>query len=200
MKLWLPQKRGQHGRDPKLAIGVIVAALGLLAMAFWLGIFWRRATVAGAWAATIAALVVWWVSSRAGVAEWLSQFEGLVSSGVVRDRGEGAWQLWLPWQMLSYLIAGFGVGWLVGQFTRPVAKEKLDRFYGLLRTPVQKGEVIPEPCSLPEGVEAAPRRVFFPGSDWEIPIPGPRAIAGFLVGWLVVGGIIGGVWLWVKLG
>ena len=37
MKLWLPQKRGQHGRDPKLAIGVIVAAFGLLAMAFWLG-------------------------------------------------------------------------------------------------------------------------------------------------------------------
>ena len=37
MKLWLPKKRGQHGRDPKLAIGVVLVALGLLALAFWLG-------------------------------------------------------------------------------------------------------------------------------------------------------------------
>lgn len=37
MKLWLPQKRGQHGRDPKLGIWVIAVAVALLAMAFWLG-------------------------------------------------------------------------------------------------------------------------------------------------------------------
>lgn len=35
--LWLPQKRGQHGRDPKLAIGAIVTALALLILAFWIG-------------------------------------------------------------------------------------------------------------------------------------------------------------------
>jgi hypothetical protein len=37
MKLWIPKKRGQHGRDPKLAVVAIAVALGLLAMAFWLG-------------------------------------------------------------------------------------------------------------------------------------------------------------------
>ena len=172
----------------------------MMAMAFWLGIFWRRTTVAGAWAATVAAMVVWFVSSRAGVAEWLSQFEGLVSSGVVRTREGAGWQLWLPWQMLSYLVAGFGVGWLVSRFTRPVPAVQLDRFYGLLRTPVQKGEILSQPCTLPQGIEAAPRRVFFPSSDWEIPIPGRRAVLGFVAGWLVVGGIIGGVWVWVETG
>lgn len=34
MKLFLPKKRGQHGRDPKLAIWVIVVAAGLTALAF----------------------------------------------------------------------------------------------------------------------------------------------------------------------
>lgn len=36
-KLWLPQKRGQHGRDPKLAIVAVLAALALLVLAFWIG-------------------------------------------------------------------------------------------------------------------------------------------------------------------
>ncbi|MEQ9041238.1 MAG: hypothetical protein RIE24_23150 [Silicimonas sp.] len=37
MKLWIPKKRGQHGRDPKLGAFAVLAALALLAMAFWLG-------------------------------------------------------------------------------------------------------------------------------------------------------------------
>lgn len=37
MKLFLPKKRGQHGRDPKLAVMVVVVALGLLGLALWLG-------------------------------------------------------------------------------------------------------------------------------------------------------------------
>ena len=34
---WLPQKRGQHGRDPKLAVLAVIVALGLLVLAFWIG-------------------------------------------------------------------------------------------------------------------------------------------------------------------
>lgn len=36
LKLHLPKKRGQHGRDPKLAYWVILAAVGLLVLAFLL--------------------------------------------------------------------------------------------------------------------------------------------------------------------
>ncbi len=115
----------------------------------------------------------------------------------MRTAGEG-WTVWLPWQMLSYIITGFAVGIVVSLFTKPVAAEKLERFYGLLRTRVRQGEVIEEPCTLPAGVEAAPRRVFFPSSQWEIPMPTWRAMSGFLIGWLLVGAIIGGVWLWVS--
>ncbi|NND42213.1 MAG: hypothetical protein HKO04_09065 [Silicimonas sp.] len=34
---WLPQKRGQHGRDPKLAVFAVIAALALLVLALWIG-------------------------------------------------------------------------------------------------------------------------------------------------------------------
>lgn len=172
----------------------------MMAMAFWLGIFWRRATVAGAWAATLAALATWGALSQSLTASWLGErFEGLVSSGVIRMRGEELF-VWLPWQMVGYITVGFVVGWLVSRVTKPVPEVKLDRFYGLLRTRVQPGEVIDRPCRLPEGMEPSPRRVFFPSSQWEIPIPSVRAMAGFVVGWILVAAIIGGVWLWVGFG
>lgn len=34
---WLPQKRGQHGRDPKLAVVAIGTAVAILALAVWIG-------------------------------------------------------------------------------------------------------------------------------------------------------------------
>lgn len=144
----------------------------MMAMAFWLGIFWRRSTVAGAWAATIGAVVTWYLSAN-------------------------VWELSLPMQMLLYITVGFGVGILVSLFTKPVAESKLETFYNLLRTPVQPDEEISAPCTLPDGLTPGPRRVFFPNSKLEIPIPGFRAIAGFVVGWIVVGAIIAWVAIWI---
>ena len=43
---------------------------GLMGAAFWLGLFWRRTTVAGAWAATIAAFVVLVASSTGMFNSW----------------------------------------------------------------------------------------------------------------------------------
>jgi len=37
----------------------------LMGAAFWVGLFWRRATVAGAWAATLGGLLIWFVTSTA---------------------------------------------------------------------------------------------------------------------------------------
>lgn len=168
----------------------------MTAMAFWLGIFWRRATVKGAWAATAAVVVVLLLTSQSGFANWLADSGHPWLSGLTRSKDGEVW-LWLPYQMLSYIIAGFTVGIVVSLFTKPEPEEKLERFYQLLRTPVQSGEEITQPCRLPDGVEPGPRRVLFPESNLEIPRPTMRAMAGFLVGWLIVAAIIGGVWKWV---
>jgi len=144
----------------------------MMAMAFWLGIFWRRSTVAGAWGATFSALLTWWLTAH-------------------------VWVLSLPWQMLAYIVIGFVVGIVVSLFTRPVSEMKLENFYSLLRTPVLPNEPSTKSCSLPGGMEPGPRRVFFPNSSLEIPIPGIRAITGFLVGWLIIGAIIASVAIWI---
>lgn len=169
----------------------------MMAMAFWLGVFWRRATVAGAWAATFSALVMWWLTTRDWVASKLEGWSVADALGLLREVEGEVVSFSLPWQMLLYLSVGFLVGIVVSLRTKPVKEEKLEVFYSLLRTPVKPGEVYGEPCTLPEGVEPGPRRVWFPNSNLEIPIPSRRAIFGFLAGWIVVGGIIALVAFWI---
>jgi hypothetical protein len=99
-------------------------------------------------------------------------------------------RLALHWQMIIYLTTGFITAIAVSFFTRPEAKEKLDRFYTCLRTPVRPGEPEVEPFTLPEGVEPAPRRVLIDHPDFEIPRPGLISVIGFLAGWAGVGLLI----------
>ena len=101
----------------------------------------------------------------------------------------------IPWQMLAYLTAGFVGGVVVSLLTTKNDSAKLDRFFELLRTPIQQDEIIDTPCTLPAGTIPPPRRVFFPASSLELPIPSTLAITGFLAGWLLVFAITGGVWL-----
>ncbi len=165
----------------------------MMAMAFWLGIFWRRTTPAGAWAATLGAVITWWVTSQTGVAAWLAGTFHADAAGIVRTNAEGLLEVSLPWKMLFYIVIGFGAGIVVSLMTKPVEEEKLEHFYNLMRTPVQPNEEIPGPCQLPKGAIPGPRRVLFPNSNWEVPVPGRRAVAGFLAGWAMVGLIIAGV-------
>ncbi len=172
----------------------------MMAMAFWLGIFWRRTTVAGVWASTLGALLVWAITGQAWFVEWLNSVGWASSLGMVREtgmEGEAILHVWLPWQMLAYILAGFAIGILVSLFSKAVAVEKLERFYNLLRTPIQPNEVITEPCHLPEGVEPGARNVFFPNSQFEIPRPTWLAMNGFIGAWLMVAAIILTVWWWI---
>ncbi|MFP4283788.1 MAG: sodium:solute symporter family protein, partial [Opitutales bacterium] len=57
----------------------------------------------------------------------------------------------------------------------------------------------PEPCTLPPGVAPGTKRTFFPGSDFEVPVPSRRALTGFAIGWVLVGAIIGFV-AWIAAG
>ena len=161
----------------------------MMGIAFWLGLFWRRTTVAGAWASTLSALFTWWLTGRQFFVGFLARVS---SSGAMRFvvEKEGALEMYLPWQMLFFLTVGFLVGVVVSLFTKPVPKEKLDTYYALTRTPIRKGEQVTQPCTLPQDAEVPPRRVFFPNTSLEIPIPERISLWGFVIGWAFVVAII----------
>ena len=166
----------------------------VMAPAFWLGVFWRGATTSGAWAATMLTAGTWWVTNLGSTAVAMASFPSMKSMGIVISKND-TYVISTPWQMLAYLTAGFAGGIVVSLLTAKNDSVKLDRFYELLRTPVQRDEVIDIPCTLPVGVIPLPRRVFFPTTSLELPIPSRFAMSGFAVGWLRVMAIIGGVWL-----
>lgn len=167
----------------------------MLGIAFWMGLFWRRASVAGAWASTLCAFAVWWLTTKSYFIAWVAT---LPSADTLRFIFEvnGKPEIYLPWQMIFYLSAGTVVGIAVSLFTQPVHRERLERFYALLRTPIDGDEVIEEPCTLPEGAITPPARKLVPLDSFEIYVPSRQMVVGFLAGWVAVGSLIGFfVWL-----
>jgi len=168
-----------------------------IGIAFWLGLFWRRTTTAGAWAATLVGFAVLLV-----VSYWTGLMETLAGTGMdealglVRRTEAGVAEMVLPWQMVAYLSAGTLAGVLVSLLTRPVPREQLEHYYALARTPITPGEEVDEPCTLPPGVEPAPRRVLIGWGGLEIPVPTRTSVIGFLVGWALVAAMIAGFY-WI---
>jgi len=161
----------------------------MMGIAFWLGLFWRRATVAAAWASCLVAFGVLVLSGQ----DFFIAFVGDIWPGFVKTNDDKVIVMMRHWKMIFYLVPGFTVGIVVSLLTKPVAREQLDRFYELVRTPVEAGEGVPdEPCTLPEGIAPGPRRVLIGVFGLEIPVPRPSAVIGFVVSWLVVGGMIWG--------
>jgi len=166
----------------------------MMGIAFWLGLFWRRTTVAGAWAATITAFVIWWLTTRTLFISLLAQVPLASQLRFVTGQGNDM-ATYLPWQMVFYLTGGTAAGIIVSVLTKPVAKDKLDVFYALIRTPVQPSEIVKTPCTLPEGAQVPQRRKLLPETNLEIPVPSRTSVIGFLVGWACVVVIVGTVYL-----
>ncbi len=168
----------------------------MMGIAFWAGLFWRRATVAGAWAGTMVSFAVLLFTSNIsilGVEVW--NFNHRFASHLPQAfLYEG--QLNLPWQMIFYLTAGLAALVVVSLLTPPVRKEKLDRFYQCLRTPVEAGEPEVKPFTLPAGVQPARRNVIFDHFALEIPKISFIGLSGFIASWLAVAALIGGVY-WI---
>jgi len=168
----------------------------MMGIAFWVGLFWRRATVAGAWAATLISFGILVFTSKIAFGDYvLWDFNTRLAHKLP------AFMLWedklyLPWQMIIYLSAGFVVLILISLLTRRVAVEKLNRFYACLRTPIGPDEPETEPFTLPEGVQPGPRKVLIDHPDFEIPRPTAVGIVGFLAAWVGVGLLIGAVY-WI---
>ncbi len=167
----------------------------MLGIAFWLGLFWRRMTTAGAWSATLAGFAAWWVTTQTwcidAVAHW-----PLAESWRLVFVKKGVPEIYMPWQMIFYLSAGTIAGIVVSLLTPSVAHERLERFYGLIRTPVVPGEQVKAACTIPVGAVTQPARKLIPVESLEIYVPKPQMIAGFLAGWVGVGLLIG-IFLWL---
>jgi Na+/proline symporter len=150
---------------------VFFALQAMMGAAFWLGLFWRRTTVAGAWAGTLISFSIYLVTSSVWFNAWAVGHlpEYMIWAGKFR----------LSWQMFLYLTAGFGSGILVSLVTPRVSSEKLDRVYACLRTPIRAGEKHVAPFTLPEGVTPPPPRKLINHPDLEIPMPTLVGMAGF---------------------
>ena len=168
----------------------------MMAIPFWVGLFWRRATSTAAWASTVVSFAVLLFTSK------IELFGNVLwdFNAVMADKLPGFMlyecKLYLPWQMMIYLLAGLMTVVVVSLFTRAVEKDKLDKFYACLRTPIQPGEPETEPFVLPKEAEPAERRVLFEHPDFEIPKPSVVGIVGFLGGWAAVG-ILFAVFYWI---
>ena len=163
----------------------------MMGVAFWLGLVWRKTTVAGAWASTIAGFGTWWLLTQPAVIDWVGTLS-FADSWRLLWEGE----IYDPWVILAYLSAALGAGVGVSLLTRPVSNEKLNRYYDLTRTSIAEGEVIETPCTLPDGVQPAVRKMLLQRGGFEIPVPSRTSVIGFIAGWVAVGALIGG-FIWV---
>jgi Na+/proline symporter len=161
----------------------------LMGVPFFVGLFWRGATAAGTWAATIVSFLALAFTGKIPIGshvlwDFNARFADSLPQFMVFDG-----KLYLPWQMIIYLVAGFITLVVVSLFTKRTPAERLDRFYQCLRTPVHRGEP----------AETAPftlRRVLFKHPDFEIPIPTPLSVIGFLLSWAAVAALIAFVY-WI---
>jgi Na+/proline symporter len=169
----------------------------MMGLVFWIGLFWRRMSVAGAWATTLSGFAAWWLTTQSWLINWVA---GLSQADCLRliwiERGEPT--IYVPWQILGYMTIASVTGIIVSMFTKPVARSKLDRFYGLTRTPVQPGEEIDRPCALPPGATPAARRMITTAFGLEIPLPSRTSIIGFVAAWgavaILISGFVAFVW------
>ena len=184
--------------DVKTALIIWFKIAPMMGIAFWMGLFWRRATVAGAWAVTLSGFGAWFLTTKQAFITFVQRLPFAEQLNLIWYETGKSPSIYEPWVILFYMAAATLVGVVVSLLTKPTDKAKLDRFYNLTRTPIQPGEQITEPCTLPEGVEPPPRRMLLTALGLEIPMPSRVSVIGFLVGWLGVGALIGGFVLLVR--
>lgn len=168
----------------------------MMGIVFWLGLFWRRATPIGAWAATVTGFSTWWLSTNSHVVNFIADLSFADHWGLIVWKSGQTASLYEPWVIVFYLTSALLAGVVGSLLSKPVQREKLDTFYALIRTPIVEGEVVRKPCTLPEGSLTATRKFLSTSWGLELPIPSTTSVVGFLGGWVCVFALIGG-FLWV---
>lgn len=165
----------------------------MMGAAFWVGLYWRRATPQGAWAGTLGAFAVMYLTNTPAFHAWA--LANLPEFMIWGDKFR------VSWQMFSYLTTGFGLCILVSLVTPRLPQAKLDRFYDCLHTPIQENEPhAPEPFTLPPGVLPDRAEKLFPNSDLEFPKPSAIGMIGFFAIWACVGLMVWFVFAMAKWG
>jgi Na+/proline symporter len=167
-----------------------------LGIAFWLGLLWRRTTPFGAWAATIAGFGVWWLTTRP---EFVDALAGTAFAHrfdmIVQATGNDP-AISQPWSILMYTGAALLAGVVVSLVTPRVPAERLQLFYDLTRTPVQEGELVTKPCTLPVGVIPPQRPMLITAFGLEVPVPSRTSMLGFIAGCIAAALLVAGyMWL-----
>ncbi|MEE8450964.1 MAG: sodium:solute symporter family protein [Thermoguttaceae bacterium] len=183
----------------------------MMGLAFWVGLFWRRTTVAGAWIGTLVGFAAFLYTSKieilgrvlwnfnARYAQSLKEFWEPLT--LLRPTKDGpVLELALPWQMIFYLSTGLLTLIVVSLLTRRVSPRRLERFYACLRTPVGPDEPETEPFELPPGVKPAPRRVWCDFLELEIPKISRVGFVGLAAATAAVGLFLVGVYWIFSLG
>jgi Na+/proline symporter len=167
----------------------------MLGLAFWLGLFWRGMTAAGAWATTLVGFATWFLTTRAVTLEWLQRLPFADALRLVWAESGKPPELYEPWRIAFYTAAAVAAGIVVSLFSKKTDAERLERFYSLVKTPTRQGEQVERPCTLPEGTVVPLRPMLLMAFGLEVPLPSRTSLAGFAAGWLLVGALIGGfVW------
>ena len=185
-----------------------------MGLAFWFGITWRRYTAKAVWASTLATAFAWYLTQVHNpfqaiaalgssdfwqqnvdyfpglVREWLSLYAPGIMQAVSSGEGVVTYRTRLPYQILIYLSSGAIAGIAASLLTRRTATEKLDDFFRLIRTPVRPGEIVDQPCTLPEDPLPMETGKLIPVADLEIPMPSRMGLGGFVLAWICVGAII----------
>ncbi|MBN1478175.1 sodium:solute symporter family protein [Candidatus Sumerlaeota bacterium] len=169
----------------------------MMGVAFWAGLFWRRATSAGAWAATLGSFGAWMFTGKISLfGHELWNFDARLAHRLPEFMLRSDGGLALHWQMIIYLVVGLIACVVVSLLTRRQPAEQLDPLYECLRTPIGPDEPETEPFQLPPGTQPAPRSVLIQHPDFEIPRPSFVGVIGFLAGWLAVAALLG-VFYWI---
>jgi Na+/proline symporter len=150
--------------DVPSAIRFMWGLLPMIGIAFWLGLWWRRANRYGAIASFVAASIAWFV--------------GLNLFGWTGDKG-------LPALITFYMVSGFGAGIIVSLLTKSEPQKELDRFYLTINTPIGQEERLGQFENASVVLATQDEPVWFPKLiNWrnlEVPKPGRQAVVGFLV-------------------
>lgn len=163
----------------------------MIGIAFWMALLWRRMNVAGAWASSIVVIAMWYLTERAWFIEWIATLPVAESWRLIWIE-KGVKEIYEPWAIVWYMGAAVISGIVVSLATKPVAKEKLDLFYALTRTPIYPGEKVVSPCTLPIGVTPPERRMLITSFGLEVPAPSRTSVAGFAAGWALSVVLVGG--------
>lgn len=153
----------------------------------WAGVLWRRANRVGAWSSFIVMALPWLYLGQFGA--WITKLGvALPHLGLFADKAAQ------PLLVLSYLPAGI-IALVVGSLlTKPEAKETLDGFYTLIKTPVGREKELAA-----AGVQAMYTGES-EGHPWELHHGRLVNVLGFIAAMLFAAAILGLLWALMRVG